>query len=169
MDVLAPSLSPTDPPSFKTIGRTDRRRLSAPALRVFRNIADVWGMSERERLALLGEPARSTYYAWLRKATRGEDLTLPLDVLMRISGVFGIYKALQILFPLREEAEAWFNASHAGTIFRGMSPRMVMVEGGLDGILTVRRYLDAWRGGLVDHGGHEGDVPPIDAADLVFL
>lgn len=167
MDIMTRSSVAAPEPVFATIGRADRKRLSAPALRTFRNIADAWQLSEQERLALLGEPARSTYYAWLQKAEKGHSLALPLDVLMRISGVFGIFKALRILFPVQEEAAAWFNAPHAGTVFRGMSPRAVMVHGGLDGILTVRRYLDAWRGGPVEHGGSHSAFVPVGESDLI--
>ncbi|GIX17859.1 MAG: hypothetical protein KatS3mg119_2045 [Rhodothalassiaceae bacterium] len=155
-------------PVFSRIDRADRVRLSAPALRTFRNIADQWQLTESERLALLGEPARSTYYAWLKKADQGKSLALALDMLLRISGVLGIFKALRILFPIAEQAAAWFNSPHAGTVFHGMSPREVIVQGGLDGILTVRRYLDAWRGGLFEHAGVGVDLAPIDETDLVF-
>ena len=38
----------------------NRRRLSAPALRTFVTIADLWGLTEEQRLLVLGFPARST-------------------------------------------------------------------------------------------------------------
>ena len=39
----------------------NRRRLSAPGLRTFLTIADLWGLDERQRLLVLGLPSRSTY------------------------------------------------------------------------------------------------------------
>lgn len=46
---------------MREIARADRARVGGPALRVFRGIADAWDLSERERIAVLGEPGRSTY------------------------------------------------------------------------------------------------------------
>lgn len=43
-----------------------------------------------------------------------------------------------------------------------------MIGGGLDGILTVRRYLDGWRGGLRGGPGEEADIEPVRPTDLVF-
>ncbi|HEY0420313.1 MAG TPA: antitoxin Xre-like helix-turn-helix domain-containing protein, partial [Acetobacteraceae bacterium] len=42
----------------------NRRRLSGPGMRTFLNIADLWGLSEAERLRVLGFPGRSTYHGW---------------------------------------------------------------------------------------------------------
>ena len=46
----------------------NRKRLSAPALRTFLAIADLWGLTEEQRLLILGYPSRSTYHNWCRQA-----------------------------------------------------------------------------------------------------
>jgi len=152
----------------RRLTRADRARVSGASLRTFRNIADEWELTERQRIAILGEPARSTYHGWMKKALAGECLTLPLDTLLRISGVLGIYKALEILFPDRGQARIWLTGAHEGSVFRGASPLEFVVEGALDGILTVRRYLDGWRGGHAGHGAPEGGFVAVTEGDIVF-
>ena len=71
-----------------------RRRLSAPAIRTFFNLADAWGLNVTEQRALLGWPAPSTYH----KYKTGKIGTLSYDMLTRISLLLGIYKALHILY-----------------------------------------------------------------------
>lgn len=125
-----------------------RRRVSGPGLRTFLTIADRYNIPTRDRVTLLGEPSNSTFHEWVRKARSESPLTLSLDTLTRISGILGIHKALGILFPIEAEAMTWLNGPHRGEVFGGQAPIEVMIGGGLDGILTVRRYLDGWRADL---------------------
>lgn len=150
-------------------GKEDRARLSGPALRALRGIADAWGLTERERIAVLGEPGRSTYHQWMKKAAANEPVSLPLDTLLRVSGVLGVWKALTILFPEPEQAQIWLKGPHRGTVFNGASPLTFLTDGALDGILTVRRYLDAWRGGDMGYGAPEGTFEPVSIDDIVFV
>lgn len=163
---------PSDPAvrdvRFRLVKAEDRARVSGPGLRTFRAVADQWGLTERERIAVLGEPARSTYHQWMRKAQAGETVTLPLDALLRISGVLGIHKALAILFRDKGQALTWLRGAHRGTVFQGASPLSFVIDGAQDGILTVRRHLDAWRGGHVGHGAAEGGFAPVLEDDVVF-
>lgn len=145
-----------------------RRRVSGPGLRTFLAIANRYGIPTRDRVALLGEPSNSTYHEWVRKARVEASLSLPLDTLTRISGILGIHKALGILFPIEAEAMTWLKGSHRGELFGGQTPLEVMIGGGLDGILTVRRYLDGWRGGLRGGPGEGADIEPVRVTDLVF-
>ncbi|MGH1329695.1 MAG: MbcA/ParS/Xre antitoxin family protein [Paracoccaceae bacterium] len=147
----------------------DRKRASGPGLRAFRAIAAQWGLSERERIVLLGEPGRSTYHQWMKKAQDEAPVTLPLDTLLRISAVLGIYKALAILFEDPNQALVWLKGAHAGTLFSGASPMGYILDGSHDGIMSVRRYLDAWRGGHMGHGAPEGSFEPVTAEDIVFV
>ena len=161
------SVSP-DAVQFRTITREDRDRTSAPGLRAFREIADRFDLSEADRIAILGDPGRSTYHQWMKKAREQKPLTLPLDTLLRISAVLGIYKALTILFEDENQALVWLKGPHQGTIFAGASPMAYMLEGGHDGLMSVRRYLDAWRGGNMGLGAPEGSFEAVTEDDLVF-
>jgi len=153
---------------FHTISKEDRSRTSAPGLRAFREIADRFNLSEAERISLLGEPGRSTYHQWIKKARDKQPLTLPLDTLLRISAVLGIYKSLAILLEDESQALVWLKGPHQGTLFAGASPMAYMLEGGHDGLMSVRRYLDAWRGGSMGFGAPEGSFEAVTEDDLVF-
>ena len=126
----------------------NRRRLSAPALRTFLAIADLWKLSEHQRLLMLGYPSRSTFHNWCRQARAHGAFTLDVDVLTRISAVLGVHQALGILFPTEQLGVAWLRTAHAAPVFGGQSPLEVMTSGTLDALLTVRRFLDGARGGL---------------------
>ena len=146
-----------------------RARMSGPGLRTFRSISDKWGLSESQRRTLLGGPSRSTYHQWIKNAENDEKVTLHLDTLLRISAVLGVHKALGILFVRESEALAWLKGPHAGPLFGGQSPMALMLSGTQDGILQVRRYLDAWRGGLRGAPAADSGVPPVTRDDLVFV
>jgi hypothetical protein len=71
-------------------------QMSAAGLRAFARIAQAWGLSVEEQLALLGQPPRSTFFAWRKHP---EKAALSRDTLERLSNILGIYKGLQILLP----------------------------------------------------------------------
>ncbi len=138
----------------------NRRRLSAPALRTFLAIAVSWGLSEEERRLVLGLPSRSTYHNWVRTVRAQGAITLDVDVLVRLSAVLGIYQALRILHATEQEGAAWLRRPHTATLFGGRPPMALVTSGTQDGLLAVRRFLDAARGGLY--------MPP-NAADAAFV
>jgi hypothetical protein len=72
---------------------------------------------------------------------------LPRDVLERLSYVFGIYKALQILLPDPAAADAWVRKPNEAPGFGGRSALEKMLSGNVADLYEVRRYLDAERGG----------------------
>jgi hypothetical protein len=148
-----------------------RQQVSGPGLRAFLSVADRWALTESERLRVLGLPGRSTYHAWAAKARSGGSPTLPLDTLLRISAVLGIFKALQIVFPRDSDGLGWLRGANQAPVFGGQSPLALLVAGSQDGIMTVRRYLDAWRGGLFAAPVPELDaaIPPVTDDDIVFV
>ncbi|MDI6024826.1 MbcA/ParS/Xre antitoxin family protein [Corticibacterium sp. UT-5YL-CI-8] len=151
------------PPEGKAIldaarfSAVNRRRLSAPALRTFLAIADLWGLDEQQRLLILGLPSRSTYYNWVKAVREHRDVTLDVDVLLRISAVFGIHQALGVLHPTEAAAVSWLKTRHDATVFGGQPPLRLITSGTQDGLMSVRRFLDAARGGLY--------MPPNEADD----
>jgi len=134
-----------DPARFSP---ANRRRLSAPGLRSFLAIADLWGLTEEQRRLVLGYPSRSTYHNWVKTVRTHCELTLDVDVLTRISAVLGIHQALGILFDTEPEGVAWLRGPHQAAVFGGQPPLALLVSGTQDGLLTVRRFLDGARGGL---------------------
>jgi len=121
-----------------------RKRMSAPAVRTFFNIARAWGLSVAEQRALLGWPAASTYH----KYKAGDVGALAYDTLTRISLVLGIYKALHILYPDTALADRWVKLPNANAMFGGAPALSFMVDGGIDALHQVRRLVDARRGGM---------------------
>lgn len=144
-----------------------RRRLSAPALRTFLTIADLWGLSEEDRRLILGYPSRSTYHHWAKLAREHHDLTLDVDVLMRLSAILGIHQVLGILHASEHDAVAWLRGPHDGIVFGGKPPLALITSGTQDGLLTVRRFLDAARGGqYMEPNRIDIEFTPYDAADI---
>jgi hypothetical protein len=126
----------------------NRKRLSPPALRTFLAIADLWALTEEQRLLVLGYPARSTYHNWCKQAREHGAFTLDVDVLARISAVLGIHQALGILFPTERLGVEWLRTAHNAVVFGGRPPLDLVTSGSQDGLLSVRRFLDGVRGGL---------------------
>lgn len=121
----------------------DPRRVSGPALRTFFRIAKAWELDNQQQIRLLGNPPRSTYFRW----RQAEGVVLPKDTLERISYVFGIYSALQILLPRADAADTWIKKPNAAPIFGGRSALDRMLSGQVGDLFLVRQYLDAQRGG----------------------
>lgn len=168
---------PPGSPRSGSAARTDilrfaianRRRLSGPGLRAFLAIADLWGLTEEQRRLILGYPARSTYHGWVKKAREHRDITLSVDVLMRISAVLGIYKGLRILFADDDKGVEWLRRPHQARVFAGTSPIELITSGKQDAVLTVRRFLDAACGGLyMVPSWEDRDCPPYDDSEIIF-
>ena len=147
----------------------NRRRLSAPGLRTFLTIADLWGLDERQRLLVLGLPSRSTYYGWVRTVREHRDLTLDVDVLLRISATLGIHQALGVLHSTEAAGLAWLRTPHKAPAFGGRPPIDLVASGTQDGLLIVRRFLDAARGGLyMPPNELDREFRPYTDADIVL-
>jgi hypothetical protein len=108
-------------------------------LEAFFAIAEHWRLSVDEQIALLGSPGRSTFFKWKK-----EGGALPPDTRERLSHILGIIKSLRILFTQDDRGDAWIRAD--ARYFDGASALDVMLEG-MTGLIRVRRYLDAQRGG----------------------
>lgn len=147
----------------------NRKRLSAPALRTFLAIADLWGLNEEERRLILGYPSRSTFHNWARQAREHGEITLDVDVVTRISAVLGIHQALGILFADERGGLEWLHGPHEALVFGGKPPMALVTSGSQDGLLTVRRFLDAARGGLyMAPNAADTSFQPYSDADLIF-
>ena len=116
--------------------------LSAAALRAFFRIGDLWELKPTEMAVLLGSIPRSIYFKY---AKAPDSARLSLDTLERISHLVGIFKAINILLPRNESADAWVRRSNTGPLFHGRSALEFMLHGSLEHIVAVRRYLDGER------------------------
>lgn len=112
------------------------------ALRSFWRLADAWQLGVAEQMALLGV-ARTTLYQW----KQGKVGPLDRNVLERLSYLFGIYSALQILLPEPQRAHDWLRKPNAAPFLGGRSALDRMLGGQVADLYVVRQYLDAERGG----------------------
>ena len=131
-------------PVVDLTSRAERARLSASALKAFFNVIERWHVRDEDARRLLGGISNGPYYEMKR---RPEGRVLDADKLMRISYLIGIFKSLNILH--REVlADEWVRLPNANRIFSGATPLDYMMRGGAPAMQTVRRLLDARRGGL---------------------
>jgi hypothetical protein len=130
-------------PAVDLTSKTERERLSPAAVRAFFNIMARWGIRDDDAKALLGGMSNGPYY----EMKKDPDRVLDTDRLLRISYLIGIFKALNILHS-KKLADAWITLPNSNRIFAGRTPLAYMIAGGLPAMQTVRRLLDARRGGL---------------------
>jgi len=123
--------------------RDERERLSSGAVRAFFNIMARWKVRDADARALLGGMSNGAFYA-LKKSP---DRPLEEDRLRRIACLVGIFKALNILHG-EDLADRWMQMPNRNRIFGGDTPLAYLRKGGLPAFLTLRRLLDARRGGL---------------------
>lgn len=119
-----------------------RTRLSRPGIEAFFAIVEKWGLRNEDAMALLGGTSHGRYYE-LKRRRKG---ILSQDELTRISLLIGIFKSLNILFNPRL-ANEWPSRPNSNPMFNDAPPMELLVRGGVPGMLSVRRLLDARRGG----------------------
>ena len=130
-------------PLVDLTSKRERERLSPSAVRAFFNIMERWAIRDEDAKVLLGGLSNGPYY----EMKKDPDRVLDADRLLRISYLIGIFKALNILYS-RKLAEQWVRLPNTNRIFGGQTPLAYMIRGGLPAMQTVRRLLDARRGGL---------------------
>lgn len=148
MPATCPSQAPASryaaPPIVDLSLKAERHRLSPSAVKGFLNIMTSWDVRDADAKDLLGGVSNGRFYA-MKKAP--ETAVLTQDELQRVSFLVGIFKALNILFG-EEPADAWVRLPNRNRIFGGSTPLAYLIRGGLPAFQTVRRLLDARRGGL---------------------
>jgi hypothetical protein len=130
-------------PLVDLTAKAERERLSPSAVRAFFNIMIRWSVRDEDARMLLGGMSNGPFYEMKKKP----DRVLDTDRLQRISYLIGIFKALNVLYS-EELADAWILLPNSNRIFGGLTPLAYMMKGGLPAMQTVRRLLDARRGGM---------------------
>ena len=121
--------------------RGAREKLSPSAVKAFFRIAERWKLPDEAARDLLGGVSNGTFYN-----LRNRPKTLRADELLRVSYLIGIFKALHILYS-EKLADAWIQLPNLNSIFNGDTPLAYLRAGGIPALQTVRRLLDARRGG----------------------
>ena len=108
-------------------------------LEAFERIAHAWSLSEDEKVKLLG----IRDIVELRRLQDEPSSALPTEVLQRIEALFQVYQAINILLQQPSRADAWMRKANRAPAFGGKSAMELMLDHGLDGIRSVRSYLQA--------------------------
>jgi hypothetical protein len=122
--------------------KAERERLSRSALKAFFNIMEKWQVRDEDARLLLGGISNGPFY----EMKKDPDKVLDADKLTRVSYLVGIFKALNILYS-EKLADRWVQLPNTNRIFGGQTPLALMIRGGISAMETVRRLLDARRGG----------------------
>jgi hypothetical protein len=130
-------------PLVDLTSKRERERLSPAAIRTFFNIMTRWNIRDEDARMLLGGMSNGPFYELKKKP----DRVLDTDRLTRISYLIGIFKALNILYS-DKLADRWVQLPNSNPVFGGQTPLAYMERGGLPAMQTVRRLLDARRGGM---------------------
>ena len=130
-------------PVVDLTSKKERERLGPTAVRTFFNIMTRWNIRDENARMLLGGMSNGPFY----EMKKNPDRVLDTDRLTRISYLIGIFKALNILYS-QKLADRWVQLPNSNPIFAGQTPVDYMVKGGLPAMQTVRRLLDARRGGM---------------------
>jgi hypothetical protein len=131
-------------PPVDLSSKAQRERLSASALKAFFNIMERWGVRDEDARRLLGGVTNGPYYEMKKQPA---SRVLDADKLLRVSYLVGIFKALSILHS-QQLADEWVRLPNTNRIFGGITPLDYMMKGGTPAMQTVRRLLDARRGGV---------------------
>lgn len=128
------------------------------------------GLSEDQQVRILGMPLVPTFHRWADRAMGGDDLTLSVDVLMRISAILGIYRALQELNSSKENVQTWLRHPQKSSTFEGRPPLATITSGSLDALLSVRHFLDAaLQGTYMEPNGIDEGFTPYRDDDIRFI
>ena len=111
-------------------------------MKAFFRIVARWKVPDEAARDLLGGISHGSFYN-----LRARPKTLRADELLRVSYLIGIFKALNILYS-EKLADAWIQLPNTNPIFKGDTPLAYLRAGGIPALQTVRRLLDARRGGL---------------------
>ncbi len=131
-------------PLVDLVSPSARERLSPAALKAFFATIDRWSIRDEDARALLGGVTNGPYYEMKKHPSKR---VLDADTLLRVSYLIGIFKALNILHG-RALADEWVRLPNTNRIFGGSTPLAYMLKGGVNAMQTVRRLLDARRGGM---------------------
>jgi hypothetical protein len=142
-ELAYPSTRYDPTPHINLSSKAERERLSFSAQQAFFNIMDRWTIRDEDARALLGGLSNGPYYKWKRAPAR----LLDTDVLTRISYLVGIFKALNIIYG-EKLADEWVRLANSNRLFGGLTPLAYMTQGGIPALQSVRRLLDARRGGM---------------------
>lgn len=113
------------------------RELRGPALRAYLALAREWGLTENERLLLLGCACVTELSNW----QGGRAEAMGLDAVTRISLLLGIHSSLHSVFNDPDRANAWIRRPHVSGALVGSTALDRMLLAGLPEVRQVHSQL----------------------------
>ncbi|MHC8508332.1 MAG: antitoxin Xre-like helix-turn-helix domain-containing protein [Rhodospirillales bacterium] len=101
------------------------------------SLFDHWGLTAEQSAILLGGISPRTFQRW----KKGEYGRVSHDTALRMSHLLGVHHALWVIFEESDRHFGW--VKRPNTKFGGRTALDVMLDGGFDSIVRMRRYLDA--------------------------
>lgn len=109
---------------------------AAAGIRAFFRLAALWSLTRPQMVTLLGLRSTSTLDNWRRQP----PATLAPDTLERISYLLHIHRSLRQLLPA-ERVGDWPRRANSASPFLGRSALEFMLQGRVQHLLDVHRYL----------------------------
>ncbi|MBP7862885.1 DUF2384 domain-containing protein [bacterium] len=120
-----------------TLGRPSSK-IGLVGLKAFFRIADLWDLSVKQQMLLLGLDSQSTFYNWKNDPSSAR---LDRDKTERLSLVLGIYKDLQVLLPNNTSADLWLTRPNEDSMFGGRPPIEFVSSGQITDMFLLRQHL----------------------------
>lgn len=121
----------------KSLSKYSLKEVSNVALSAFWKVMDQWEVESKDQISFIGIKTDLSCDE-LKKINVS---SLSSEMIARISLVLKIYKYLEILFPNREQSNAWIKKSNDA--FGGKTALMVILSDNENGLLTVAKYLNS--------------------------
>lgn len=114
-----------------------------------------WQVSNADKITLLALPA-STRTRAMQRYLQGTPLPFNESLLERIEHLFGIANSLRLANPRNTQAGALWLHRRLPRL-QNHTPLAIMLDGGLPGIITVRKHLDCSFDWHSDEQKHQPD------------
>ncbi len=112
--------------------------LSADAIRGFAEIVSDWKVSDEDAALLLGIPVGD----YLTFRDNADHAQIEPEQIERILHLVGIVIAARTAYG-QDLGDKWAQLANTNRLFQGSTPLAYMQKQGIDGIVEVRRYLQA--------------------------
>jgi len=117
------------------------RSFTGGSIRSVVHILKLWNLTVAQSAQLLGV-SEAEFLSW--KVAAPAEYDLPQEIILRVSYVLGIYKALHTIIPDTLLADSWIQHTNTGPLFGGAPPLTRMLQGSIDDLQVVRGYLDSY-------------------------
>ena len=117
---------------------SDPEGLHEAALHGFLWLAELWNLAPEERVRVLGLGDPSALEAW---CAHPKEIPGP-EVLIRVSHLFAIHRALTTLIPDQAQVRGWLRRPNGESRFQGRSPLSMLSSSHIQDLEMVHAILN---------------------------